>query len=30
MVVFATCKNEEDPMINEAARVLTTFSSYKF
>ena len=24
MVVLVTCKNEEDPIINEGARVLTT------
>ena len=24
MVVFVTCKNEEDPIKNEGARVLTT------
>ena len=30
MVVFVTGKNKEDPMINEAIRVLTTFSLYKF
>ena len=25
MVVLVTCKNEEDPIKNEGARVLTTF-----
>ena len=29
MVVLVTCKNEEDPMKNEGARVATTFSHYK-
>ena len=26
MVVFVTCKNEEDPVKNEGARVVTTLS----
>ena len=25
MAVLVTCKNEEDPIINEGARVVTTF-----
>ena len=29
MIVLLTCKNEEDPIKNEGARVLTTFSHYK-
>ena len=28
MVVLITCKNEEDPIKTEGARVLTTFSLY--
>ena len=28
MVVLATCKNEEDPIKNEGARVVTTLSIY--
>ena len=27
MVVLVTCKNEEDPIKNEVARVATTFST---
>ena len=27
MYVLVTCKNEEDPIINEGARVFTTFLS---
>ena len=29
IVVLVTCKNEEDPIKNEGARVLTRFPSYK-
>ena len=29
MVVLVTCKNEEDPIKNEVARVATTFSPLK-
>ena len=29
IVVLVTCKNEEDPIKNEGARVLTRFSHYK-
>ena len=29
IVVFVTCKNEEDPIKNEGARVLTRFTHYK-
>ena len=29
MYVLVTCKNEEDPIINEGARVFTTFFHYK-
>ena len=29
MVVILTCKNEEDPIKTEGARVLTRFSHYK-
>ena len=30
MVIFVTCKNEEDSIKNEGSRVLTIFSHYKF
>ena len=30
MVVLVACKNEEDPIKNEGARVLTHFSHYKY
>ena len=29
MVVLVTCKNDEDPIENEGARVLTNLSNYK-
>ena len=29
MVVFVTCKNEEDPLNNESDRVVTTFLPLK-
>ena len=29
IVVLVTCKNEEDPIEKEGARVLTRFSNYK-
>ena len=30
MIVLVTCKNEEDPIKNEGARVLTTFLPFLF